>query len=719
VTGQQIVVSFAGGRYKQRPSPTALAADSSFLTRPLAAVTDVTPALARRLAALGFETVGDLLEHVPHRYADYRDRRTIAQLRVGEEATIRGVVEHISGERTLRRHLAVVHALVSDGSGVVDATWFNQLYLTKVITTGMTISLRGVFKPAGRRPTFLVKSHELLGEDGDSLHTEGLVPVYPASEAVSARQLRTLLHAVLPLARRLPDPLPARVRADERLPTKAAAVLAMHLPRSLDEADVARARLVLEELILLQVGLLLHKARERARATAPALAPPGAATQQFMARLPFALTEHQLQAVAEIEADLQQTAPMRRLLQGDVGAGKTIVALYALLRAVESGYQGALMAPTETLAEQHAATAAERLRDLAKIELLTSRLTATERRAVLARIVSGEAQIVIGTQALIQSDVHFARLGVAVVDEQHRFGVAARDELVRSASNRTQMPHLLYMTATPIPRTLALTVYGDLDVSVVAEMPAGRLPVQTRLVDESQRPQAYAWVRRQLDKGRQAYVVCPAIEESESVRAATAIAEAARLQRGELQAYRVAVLHGQLKAAEREQTMAAFKAGLVQVLVATSLIEVGIDVSNATVMIVEGAERFGLAQLHQLRGRVGRGKAKSYCLLFSGATEGPARQRLNALLETVDGFALADKDLEIRGEGELFGPRQAGLNDLKLARLARDRDAVARARVIAADILAADPLLTHADHQPLAEAVRNAFGGEFAWLLKA
>jgi ATP-dependent DNA helicase RecG len=720
VSERKLPVAFAGGRYRQRPQATPLSVDPTLLERPLTAAAELKPAVARRLAAFGLVTVGDLLEHFPRRYADYRDRRNIGELKLGEEATIRGTVERVRGERTARRHVAIVRATLRDASGVVEATWFNQMYLTKVLAEGMTLSVRGTFKPQGRRPAFLVKSHEILDLEGEGgVHTEGLVPVYPAGEAVSARQLRTLLHALLPLARRLPDPLPGLLRAGERLPTRADALLAVHLPRSLEDAATARARLVLEELILLQLGLLRHKARERARAQAPALAPPGAAAQRFLAHLPFTLTDHQRQAIAEIEGDLQQTSPMRRLLQGDVGSGKTVVALYALLRAVENGLQGALMAPTETLAEQHAATAAQRFGGLVSAELLTASLGAADRRAALARIASGEARLVIGTHALIQSDVDFARLGVAVVDEQHRFGVAARDELARRATRDGHMPHLLYMTATPIPRTLALTVYGDLDVTVIAEMPAGRTPVQTRLVDEAHRGQGYDFVRKQLDKGRQVYVVCPAIEASDAIRAATTLAEAERLRKGEFASYSVGVLHGQLKAAERERTMAAFKAGDLQVLVATSLIEVGIDVPNATVMLVEGAERFGLAQLHQLRGRVGRGRARSFCLLFSEAEGGPALERLNALLETVDGFTLADRDLEIRGEGQLFGARQAGINDLKLARLARDREAVARARQIAAEILAADPTLARPAQRPLADAVRAAFGGEMAWLLKA
>jgi ATP-dependent DNA helicase RecG len=546
-----------------------------------------------------------------------------------------------------------------------------------------------------------------------------MVAVYPASEEVSARKLRDLVHQVTPLMRRLPDPLPAALRAAERLPARADAVAAIHAPGSLEAARTARTRLVLEELLLLQVGLLLHKRRERRRAPAPVLPPAGDLCRRFLADLPFALTDDQIAAIDEIDRDLDRPEPMRRLLQGDVGSGKTVVALRCLLRAVEGGFQGALMAPTESLAAQHDDTLAALASPLARSVLLRAGMSAAERRTAIASIASGEADIVVGTHALLQEDVVFRQLALVVVDEQHRFGVAQRDELARRAARGGVCPHILYMTATPIPRTLALTAYGDLDVTTISAGPAGRRPVVTRLVDESQRPLGYQFVRRQLDKGRQAYVVCPAIEESEAIAAATALAEAERLSSGEFQAYRVAVLHGQMKAAERDTRMAAFKAREIDVLVATSLVEVGIDVPNASVMLVEGAERFGLAQLHQLRGRVGRGTSRSYCLLFSHAETGPARERLAALLDTTDGFALADRDLELRGEGQLMGTRQAGLPDLHLARLSRDRALVMRARELAETLIADDPDLTEPAHVPLAVAVRDAFGGRLAWLLKA
>jgi ATP-dependent DNA helicase RecG len=711
---------FGGGRYQEPPPLPRLFFDPASLERPIAELEGVSRPVAVRLAAFGLETVGDLIGHFPRRYADFRERKLIRDLKVGEEATVRGCVERVRAEQTARRRVAVVRAVLRDDSGVVEAVWFNQRYLVKVLHDGVCVSLRGTFRRQGGFASFAVKSHEILEEDESAgVHTEGIVPVYPAGEQVSARLLRDLLRAVRPVMRRLPDPLPAAVRGREDLPTRADAVLAVHLPRDLEEAGVAHARLVLEELLLMQVGLQLHKAEQQRRVGATPLRAPGDATRAFIEGLPFALTVHQEQAIGEIEADIRADAPMRRLLQGDVGSGKTVVALYCLVRAAEAGHQGALIAPTETLALQHAVTAAALVGPLVSVEVLTASLSPKERRAALERIASGAAQLVIGTHAVLQEDVAFRDLSVLVVDEQHRFGVEQRDALVRRAERSGRAPHVLHMTATPIPRTLALTVYGDLDVTTIAGSPAGRQEVVTWLVAEAQRDGGYQFVREEIAKGGQVYVVCPAIDESEAISAATAVAEAERLQAGPLRDARVAVVHGQLKSAARDAVMRAFQAGEVDVLVATSLIEVGIDVSRATVMIIEGAEHFGLAQLHQLRGRVGRGSAKSYCLLFSRSETEAARERLEALLETTDGFALAERDLELRGEGQVMGARQAGMPDLKLARLARDREALLRARGLAAEILAADPGLRSAANAPLRVAVEDAFGHELAWLLRA
>lgn len=719
MTPAALPARFAGGRQDNPPRRPRCFAGSAALQQPLAVLPGVGRPTARRLAELGLRTVGDLIAHYPRRYADYRERKLMRELRVGEEATVRGCVESVRGERTARRGIPIVRAVVRDESGVVEAVWFNQRYLLNLLHAGVWLSLRGTYRPQGGRPSFAVRSHEILAEGAGGVHTEGIVPVYPASEQVSARLLRELLRGLRPLMRGLPDPLPAALRVRERLPSHADAVLAAHLPADLAAARAARDRLVLEELLLLQLGLQLRKAEQQARVSAPSLPPPGELTAAFLANLPFTLTEHQLNAVAELDSDMAQTRPMRRLLQGDVGSGKTVVALYALVRAAEAGLQGALVAPTETLARQHASTAARLVGPLVATEVLTAALTAKERRDALARIAGGQARLVIGTHAVLQEDVRFADLGVLVVDEQHRFGVEQRDALVRRAEREGRAPHILHMTATPIPRTLALTVYGDLDVTTIAGAPAGRQEVVTRLVDESRREQGYDFVRRQIARGGQVYVVCPAIEETDAFDAATALAEAERLRAGPFREQRVAVVHGQMKPAERDAVMAAFHAGTVDVLVTTSLVEVGIDVSRATVMIIEGAERFGLAQLHQLRGRVGRGAARSYCLLFSQAEAGPARERLEALLATTDGFALAERDLELRGEGQVLGARQAGAPDLKLARLTRDREALLRARRLALEILAADPGLATPVDAPLRAAVQAAFGGELAWLLKA
>jgi ATP-dependent DNA helicase RecG len=510
-----------------------------------------------------------------------------------------------------------------------------------------------------------------------------------------------------------------RTRLTAGLPARCDALIALHAPRSLEEGGVARARFVFEELYLLQVGLLLHKLREQARASAWALEPGGGVADCFLRGLPFTLTEHQEAAIAEIESDLRGSTPMRRLLQGDVGSGKTVVALYALLRAVECGKQGALMVPTETLAVQHLATVRELVGEAAVCELLVSGVPAAQRRDTLARLADGRVGVLIGTHALLQEDVGFEQLAVVVVDEQHRFGVVQRDELVRRATCGGRAPHLLYMTATPIPRTLALTLYGDLDVTVIGGQPAGRMPVVTRVVGESDRARGYDLARRELDRGRQVYVVCPTIDESESLAAAAAVAEAERLRATEFARYRLGVLHGQMKAAERQAAMGSFKRGELHVLVATSVIEVGIDVPNASVMIIEGAERFGLAQLHQLRGRVGRGTARSYCLLFANASTPQARSRLRAVVRSADGFELADRDLEIRGEGQLMGVRQAGMPDLKLARLVRDRAVLLAAREAARRTLQADPRLAAPADEPLLDAVKGAFGDQLGWLLRA
>jgi len=576
-------------------------------------------------------------------------------------------------------------ARVSDGSATVSATWFNQPWLERQLQPGTPVRLRG----RQGRYGFDVRSFDI----GDGEATADFAPVYPASEQITAKKLRELVGAALPIA--LADPLPATLKESERLPERNDALWSLHRPRSLAEAEAGRRRLAFDELLVLQLGLARRR-RERETEIAPALQPAGDLVARYRGVLPFRLTEYQERAIAEIDADLQRTVPMQRLLQGDVGSGKTVVALYALLRAVEAGRQGALMAPTETLAEQHFLTLEEPCRELG---VTCALLTSSSPKRV--RDLAPSADVVVGTHALIQEGVELRDLAVAVVDEQHRFGVEQRKALAEGRS-----PHVLHMTATPIPRTLALTVYGDLSVSEIAKPPADRKPIKTAWVTEERSAAAYSRLRKHLDAGRQAYVVCPLIEESETTQARAAEAEAERLRRAELRGYRVGLLHGRLRPVERRDLMARFKARELDVLVATTVIEVGVDVPNATIMIVQEADRFGLAQLHQLRGRVGRGAEQSFCLLISRAREDltdAAVDRLEALVRTTDGFELAEVDLEIRGGGQLLGTRQSGLTDLRFAHLRKDRPLLERARALADEL---------ADLEgPLSDEVERVFTG--------
>jgi ATP-dependent DNA helicase RecG len=630
----------------------------------------VGPQIAKRLGRLGLRTVEDLLLHRPRRYEAAAPEIPISDLWGEEEVAIAGSVVRTS-VRPLRGRRTIVQSRISDGSGEIVATWFNQPWLAERLVPGAHVRLRGQL----RRGSFSVRSYDL---DGGSA-TADFAPVYPASEDLPQRRLRDVAGAALEYVGSVVDPLPARVRQQHALPSRTDAFLALHEPRSLDDAERARTRLAFDELLVLQLGLA-RRASERAEDRAPALGMPGELVGRYRAALPFELTEHQERAIEEIDRDLGSERPMQRLLQGDVGSGKTVVALYALLRAVEAGFRGALMAPTETLAEQHFLTVELLCRDLGvPVGLLTSSVGKRERAA------ASMAQILVGTHALIQEGVDLTDVAVAVVDEQHRFGVEQRTALTAGRS-----PHVLHMTATPIPRTLALTVYGDLNVSEIAKPPADRKPIVTAWVGAERSSEAYSRLRRHLDDGRQAYVVCPLIEESSTSVARAAEAEAERLREGELRGYRVGLLHGRLRPAERRELMAAFKARELDVLVATTVIEVGVDVPNATIMIVQEADRFGLAQLHQLRGRVGRGAEQSYCLLISRPVDeltDDASERLQALVDSTDGFELAEKDLKLRGEGQLLGKRQSGLSDLRFTRLRADRPLLEAAREEAASLI--------------------------------
>ena len=649
------------------------------LERPVDVLPGVGQTMRRKLAKLGLQTIEDLLFSAPFRHVG---ARTISSLfGDDEEVAIEVEVLRVS-KRPIRGRRTLVEATVADETGSIRAVWFNQPWVAEQLRPGERVRLIGTV----RRGSFSVRSHER--EDAE--RQEPLVPVYHASEEITPKKLRELVAAALDSAADVPDPLPAELKTRRALPLKADALVALHRPRSLDEAERARARLAFDELLVLQVGLARRRA-ERADEVAPELEPAGELVARYRELLPFRLTADQERAVAEIDADLARPVPMERLLQGDVGSGKTVVALYALLRAVESGRFGALMAPTETLAEQHFLTVEGYCSALGvSVGLLTSSVGRRDRERAAG------AAVLVGTHALIQEGVDLRDLAVAVVDEQHRFGVEQRRALVAGRA-----PHVLHMTATPIPRTLALTVYGDLNVTEISHPPADRKPIVTAWVGAERSSAAYQRLRRHLDEGRQAYVVCPLIEESETSVARAAEAEAERLRRGELRGYRVGLLHGRLRPAERRALMAKFKACELDVLVATTVIEVGVDVPNATIMIVQEADRFGLAQLHQLRGRVGRGAAQSYCLLVSRPKEELteiAQQRLQALVDSTDGFELAERDLELRGAGELLGTRQSGLTDFRFARLVADRPLLAQAREDAAALVDDDgPLADEAD----------------------
>jgi ATP-dependent DNA helicase RecG len=685
-------VPFGGGEpFDAWPRPRSLPRPER-LEAPVETLDGVGPSIARRLAKLGLERVGDLLWQRPRRYEEPVPAKRISELFGEEEAVLDVTVRTASSRR--RGRLKILTARVADESGEIKATWFNQPWLETRLTPGTQVRLRG----RANRFGFAVSSYDLEGE----AETADFAPVYPASEDVSQKKLRELRAQVLDLVRDAGEPLSADLRSRERLPLRADALAAIHRPRSLAEAEVGRTRLAFDELLVLRLALARTQAA-REQASAEPFGAPGELIASYRAALPFELTGDQERAIAELDADLARTTPMHRLLQGDVGAGKTVVALYALLRAVEAGRQAALMAPTETLAEQHFLTIDELCAGLGiRVELLTSSLRAREHANVRQLIASGDTLLVVGTHALIQKEVEFRDLAVVVVDEQHRFGVGQRSALAEGRS-----PHVLHMTATPIPRTLALTVYGDLDVSELAVLPANRKPVITARISEEQASKAYTRLTRLLHEGRQAYVVCPLIEQSETSRARAAEAEAERLRAHELREFRVGCLHGKLKTADRRELMARFKAGELDVLVATTVIEVGVDVPNATVMIVQEADRFGLAQLHQLRGRVGRGAEQSYCLLVARPTEElteDAAKRLDAMVETTDGFVLAERDLEIRGEGQLLGARQSGWSDLRFVRFRHDHDLLERARA-AASTVADEGLLGEEVDALLGEAV--------------
>jgi ATP-dependent DNA helicase RecG len=696
------------------------------LGTPLAKAPGVSAALARTLEeAFGYRSVRDLVEHYPRRYLTRGELTDLAHAKKGAEVTLVGTVRNLAKKQP-RRNLRILEVRVVDDSGAWVCTWFNQPWHAQKLTVGTVAAFSGKLAWKAGRLGMANPGYEVLreGDDPEEFANE-VIPVYPASKEVSSGRIRRAVGALLDRYGGVPDFVPEPLRRAHGLPDRAGALEAIHRPGDRAQAARARDRLVYDELFVLQVGLALRRRAQEAGQHGRPLQTDGDLTKRLLASLPFTPTTAQSRVMAEIGTDLARSKPMHRLLQGEVGSGKTLVALWCLLCAVQSGMQGAIMAPTEVLADQHGINLRGLLEPLGeggglfggpRVEVLTAATTGASRQRVLEGVASGEVDLVVGTHALLSEGVEFRRLGAVVVDEQHRFGVHQRVRLREKGDS----PHVLIMTATPIPRTLALTLYGDLDVSTLDELPPGRTPIATHVVaDATLRERAYQRVREEVAAGHQAYVVCALKDESDKVEVRSAKAEAERLRAEVFPDLRVGLVYGDMPAREKEATMDRFRAGEVDVLVSTTVIEVGVDVPNATVMLIEDADRFGLSQLHQLRGRVGRGKAPGLCILFADPLTDEGRARMDAIARTNDGFELANEDLRIRGEGTVFDARQSGLSDLKLARLIDDFDWVRRARADAFALVEADPELTDPAHRRLRQEVLARLGdGRAEWLAR-
>jgi ATP-dependent DNA helicase RecG len=654
----------------------------SRLEAPVQFLKGVGPKRAAVLQKLGVRTVRDLLFHFPSGYADRRAVTPLGQIRPGTRATVEGSVTRIRSRRAPEGGLPVVEVTLEEEDRRVELVWFGQSWRAREFKAGDRLLASGRVRPAGR--SLVVEECEVL-EGQEPVHAGGLVPSYPAARGLSGRQLRTLVREALGDAARLvPEPIPAELRERRRLPEVGEALRSIHAPSAPEEAERARRRFSYEEFLLIQAELALRRRAARRERARRILRVSDALDFRIRSRFPFRLTRAQERAVAEIRRDLAAGPPMNRLLQGDVGAGKTVVAAYALLAAVGNRAQAALLAPTEVLAEQHARTFGRMLAgSRVRVAHLAGGLAGRKRAELLGRIAAGEADLVIGTHAVIEEDVRFKDLALAVIDEQQKFGVLERASLARKGES----PHVLVMTATPIPRTLALTLFGDLDLTVLDELPPGRREVTTIHVPPAGRSAKLEFVRRKLREGRQAYFVYPLVDDSDAVALTSAKAAFEELT-GVFRGFRVALLHGRMSPDEKESVMEGFRAGAVRVLVSTLVIEVGVDVPNASLMVIDHAERYGLSQLHQLRGRIGRGPFESHCLLFGRRSE-----RIDALLSTTDGFRIAEEDLRLRGPGEMSGTAQSGPPRLRAARLAEDAALLAEAREDAFAWVERDPSL--------------------------
>jgi ATP-dependent DNA helicase RecG len=663
--------------------------------------------LAQVLSKLNIYTLGDLLFHLPRRYEDRRQFRKIAHARPGDAVTVSGKLVTVDNVKV--RNLTLTKAYLDDGSGVLELVWYNQPYIKDTLTKlrNSQIVAYGVIKESPYGLQMETPEWEDLpdGADPDSLlSVNRIVPIYPLTEGIRQKRMRQIIWNAVQYAHLAPEILPRSVRERLGLMPIQHALQQIHFPDSEQAIDPARQRLVFEEFFLMQLGVGMQRQRTRQERGIAMRIDADRLNEMLHRLVPFELTNAQKRVIREIWSDMAQPHPMNRLLQGDVGSGKTIVAAAAILAAIDNQYQAAMMAPTEILAEQHYINLHRLFQPLGiSVELLVGRLSNKQRQQARERIATGRGMVAVGTHALIQEGVEFARLGLAIIDEQHRFGVLQRAAL----RDKGTMPHVLVMTATPIPRTLTLTLYGELDVSIIDELPPGRKPVRTHWKTPEERLKVYAGVRKLVEQGRQAYVICPLIDESDKLQVRAAEQMAEHLQKDVFPDLRVGLLHGRMKPAEKEAVMDAFRAGELDILVSTTVIEVGVDVPNAAVIVIEDADRFGLAQLHQLRGRVGRSDHQSYCVLIANPKSEDGQRRMEIMTRTNNGFLIAEEDLRIRGPGEIYGTRQSGMPSFRVADLVKDMRLLEVARQEAFHLLEHDPDLSRPEHAALREAVER------------
>jgi ATP-dependent DNA helicase RecG len=667
------------------------------LSVPLSALSRVGQSTAQSLKKLGLETVQDLLFYFPFRYDDFSQSTPIDKIEAGQNVSISGTIEMIQNKRSAKQRRQLTEALISDESGMIKAIWFNQPFITQNLKPGDLVSLAGKTAESYGQLTIVSPQYEKVGANGALIHTQGLVPVYHLNADFSQKQLRFLIKQAIDAADKIEEWLPEKILKDLHLMSLSDAVRQTHFPKDFEEAQIARQRIGFGELFLRQLRAQSLKQQIKHK-QAPKIEFQEILTRRFVQSLPFTLTAGQKQAAWEILQDINRNAPMSRLLEGDVGSGKTVVAAMALFNAAINKYQGALMAPTEILASQHYKSLLDLLGSFnVKLALLTGNQTEANfalpksKNARREHIIQ-EAEIIIGTQALIQ-DYNIPKLALVIVDEQHRFGVRQRQKLQQSSVSL--WPHFLSMTATPIPRSLALSIYGNLDLSLIKELPKNRKAIITKIIAEEQREQAYIFLRQQIESGRQAFIICPLVEESDKLGVKSATAEYKRLQADIFPDIAIGLIHGRLKSNDKEKVMKEFAEGKIKILVATAVVEVGVDVPNASAMLIEGAERFGLAQLHQFRGRVGRGPHQSYCLLLTSKEQlNPnTAERLQALSKYNDGLSLAKIDLKLRGAGDLYGLIQSGFPELRIASLF-DYEMIKKAQKAAEDLISSDPELS-------------------------